>query len=566
MNLPIIARAVAERKAREEADRQIAIAQKAREDAERLAREAASGESAEGKQAREEAEYRAKMAEAAVAKAQAQAEAERKARAEAEERAKTEAVARVVREQELRENAEKNVKSLVDEELRARARAEIEADARYRAEAAERAKAAAADRKLRMESEARDAATSFRADRKPRNKTTIAVVILLVLVVGGLTALQFIPLTGYVPAVQAMLSQRLKQPVHISNMRYTVYPEQVLTLERVSIGSVQQIKADTVSVPMMPWTLLLGTREFDSVSANAVVIESSGLDLLPALAGAADRDALQLRQLQLTGVKINGTAVELPTLETQLTFGRNGAVQKFRLGDGKITINATPKDKGLALVIDAREWVPPVGPALQFSDLSITAQVDRQQATFSAISGRIASGRLKGAMQASWGGNIKIEGEFNLENAQLQHLIPAFTREFLALGSVNMNGSFALQGKTLKTLFDAAETEATFTVDVGEMNNVDLVRAIQSPAPGGTRGGKTKFDTLAGSLSAANGRISYKQLQLASGPLNASGAINVGSDSALSGRISAELGSRGLVVARGSLNVTGAVRDPLLRP
>ncbi|MGE0557290.1 MAG: AsmA-like C-terminal region-containing protein, partial [Burkholderiales bacterium] len=298
----------------------------------------------------------------------------------------------------------------------------------------------------------------------------------------------------------------------------------------------------------------------------AVVVEPSGLDLLPALAGAADRDALQLRQLKLTGVRVNGTAIELPTFETQLTFGRNGAVQKFRLSDGKITIDATPKDKGLALVIDAREWALPIGPALEFSDLSITAQVDRQQATFSAINGRVASGRLKGALQASWSGNVKVEGEFTLENAQLQQLLPAFTREFLALGSATMNGSFALQGKTLKTLFETSETEATFTVNVGEMNNVDLVRAIQSPVPGGTRGGKTKFDTLAGAISAANGRISFKQLQLASGPLNASGAINVGNDGALSGRISAELGSRGLVVARGSLNVTGAVRDPLLRP
>src|SRR5690606_35574955 len=129
---------------------------------------------------------------------------------------------------------------------------------------------AAADRKLRMESEARDAASSFRSDRKPRRKILMAGSGLLVLVAAALAALPLVPLGGYVPQVQELVSQRIKQPVRISNMRYTIYPEQELQLEKVSIGSGQQIRADTVIVPMMPWSLLLGEREFDSIIANAV--------------------------------------------------------------------------------------------------------------------------------------------------------------------------------------------------------------------------------------------------------------------------------------------------------
>jgi hypothetical protein len=557
---------VAERKAREEAERQLEIAQRARADAERLAREAGSGESAQGRQAREDAEVRAKMAEAAVAKAQAQAETERQARAQAEERAKTEAVARVMRENEMRESAEKNVKALVEEELRARAKAEVEADARYRTEAGERAKTAAADRKLRMESEARDAASSFRSDTKPKSKATLAAVILFVLLACGLGALQLMPMVGYIPGVQQLISQRFNQPVHISNMRYTVYPEQMLRLEKVSIGSVQQIKADMVTIPMMPWTLLSGATEFDSIVANAVVLEPSGVDLLPAMAKAAGGNTLKLRELRLTGVKVSGIPFDVPMFDAQVSFSGDGSVQKMRLNDSKITINATPKDGGLSLSIEAREWQPPFGPALQFSDLSISAQVSRQQATLSSIEGRLGGGRLKGAAKATWSSDIRIEGEFNLEGGKLQQLLPAYTRKFSATGNLNTNGSYALQGKSLQTLFDVSEAEATFTIDVGELINVDVVRAIQSPAAGGTRGGKTKFDTLAGSVSINSGRYAYKQLQMTSGPLNATGAINIGGDSSIAGRLNAELGSKGLVVARGSLNITGSVGDPLLRP
>ncbi|MDP1536183.1 MAG: AsmA-like C-terminal region-containing protein, partial [Burkholderiales bacterium] len=404
------------------------------------------------------------------------------------------------------------------------------------------------------------------SDKKPRSKAVMAGVVLLVLVAGGLGSLQLMPLGGYVPAVQEMLMQRLKQPVHIANMRYTVYPEQMLQLEKVSVGGGQQFKADTVSIPMMPWTLLLGEREFDTVVANAVTIEPAGLDLLPAMAGAVDGAPLQVRQLILKNVKIGGLAIDVPQFESTVTFGRNGAMQKMRLSDGKMTVNATPKDGGLALNIDAREWQLPVGPQLQFSDLAITAQVDRRQATVTAIEGRIGGGRVKGALKATWTGAIAVEGEFNLENGRLQELIPAYTRVFSANGALNANGSYALQGKTLKTLFDASAVEATFTISSGELNNIDVVRAIQAPSASGTRGGKTRFDTLSGALSVSDGRYNYKQLQLASGPLNASGTIAIGSDSTLSGRINAELGAKNLVVARGALTVAGTVRDPLLRP
>ncbi len=506
------------------------------------------------------------MAEAAVVKAKAQMEAERKARAEAEERAKTEAVARVVREQELRENAEKNVKSRVEEELRARARAEAEADARYRAEAEERAKAAAADRKLRMESEARDAASSFRAEKKPGRKGLAAVIGLVVLLAGGLGALQLMPLAGYVPAVEELATQRLGQPVRIANMRYTVYPEQVLRIERISIGNGQQIKADNLTIPMMPWSLLLGEREFDTITANAVSVDASGMQLLPALAKGGGNAGLRVRQLRMTGVKVAGLPLDIPQFDATLTFGSSGAMQRARMTDGKMTVDLAPKDGSLALNVEAREWRLPVGPALLFSDLSVSAQISGKQITVSSLEGRLGGGRLKGALKGAWSGSITVEGEFNLENSRLQELLPAFTRDFSGSGSVNTNGSYALQGKDLDSLFDGGAAEAAFTISSGELNNVDVVRAIQSPTASGTRGGKTRFDTLSGALSASGGRISYKQLQLTSGPLNASGVLNVGADGALAGRINAELGSRGLVVARGNLGITGAVRDPLLRP
>jgi len=79
------------------------------------------------------------------------------------------------------------------------------------------------------------------------------------------------------------------------------------------------------------------------------------------------------------------------------------------------------------------------------------------------------------------------------------------------------------------------------------------------------RGGKTAFNSLAGSLQIAQRNYSFRQLQLTSGPMNAKGSMDVGPNGELSGRISVELGSKTVIVARGNLAVTGNLKTPVLR-
>jgi hypothetical protein len=61
-------------------------------------------------------------------------------------------------------------------------------------------------------------------------------------------------------------------------------------------------------------------------------------------------------------------------------------------------------------------------------------------------------------------------------------------------------------------------------------------------------------------------RYSFQKLRLASGPMNANGAVEVGAGGELAGRLNAELGSKGVVLARGGLTVTGTLKNPLLKP
>ncbi|MGH8648328.1 MAG: AsmA-like C-terminal region-containing protein, partial [Burkholderiales bacterium] len=178
---------------------------------------------------------------------------------------------------------------------------------------------------------------------------------------------------------------------------------------------------------------------------------------------------------------------------------------------------------------------------------------------------KIGRANIKGSSRASWGGGIRVEGDFAVTNGELAQLMANFTRQFTASGTLTANASYSLQGTTLQNLFADPRVEASFNIEKGSINNVDIIRAIQIPSRDGVRGGKTGFNTFAGSMRLANKTYSYRQLQLSSGPMNASGNVDVEPNGNLSGRISTQLGSKTVIVARGNLVVTGSLKTPVLK-
>jgi hypothetical protein len=143
--------------------------------------------------------------------------------------------------------------------------------------------------------------------------------------------------------------------------------------------------------------------------------------------------------------------------------------------------------------------------------------------------------------------------------------MPYFTRNFTAGGTLDLTATYTLSGANLQTLFDGTRLEGTFSIAGGELGNVDLARALQAAKAGGSRGGRTRFENLSGTVQVNGNQYSYRQLQLASGAMNATGNVEV-SDGALSGRVNVEIGTKGVVVARGGLTPAGTLRDPVLRP
>jgi hypothetical protein len=562
----IAANLEAEKRARAEAERQTEIARKAREEAERKSRD--TGDSQAALRARAEAEIIARKAEEAVAQARAQADAERKARALAEDRAKTEAVARVMQEQQLRAGAEDQIKARVQEEIKARERAEMETEARYRQEQAARAKASAAEHRKREEEAKATGKTIRRVVRSNTNwPLTIGVVFVVALGI-AIGLLHVVPLNNYIIPVQELMSKRLGVPVTITNLRYALFPAPQLTLHRVGIGKLQEVKVDSIVVSAWPMALFGENKRFDTAVLNTVTADQDALGMVPAwIKAQAGVLPVDLRRIELRGVKLAVKEIEVPPFNGDITFGPDGALQRAVLSTGKVKVDLTPRDRGFRAVLEASDYRLPLGPAVEFNDLVMEGTIEPQQAAITAISGKVGlRGVIKGSARASWGeGPIRVEGDFSVANGDLGPLLSDFTRDFTATGTLHANVTYAAQSQKLQSLFAQPAVEATFNIEKGVINNVDIVRAIQSPVREGLRGGKTGFNTLAGSMRLSNQSFAYRQLQLSSGPMRASGSVDIGSTGELSGRISAELGSKSVIVARGNLAVTGNLKTPVLK-
>ena len=561
----IAAKAEAEKKARAEAERMAEIARKAREEAERKARELdRSGDhSPAARKARAEVEEMARKAEEAVAQARAQVEEERKARAAAEDRAKMEAVARVMQEQQLRSGAEEEIKARVQAEIKARELAEAEAESRYRQEAAARAKAAAEERRKR------DAGVKegkpIRIIRPTNWSRTIGVsaAVLLAVAVG---LLHVVPLNNFIGGAQRLMTQRLGVPVTITNLRYALLPLPELTLERVGVGKLQEVKIQSIVVSAWPWTLFGDTMEFDNVELNSLTTDQESLALLPAwVRPQAGAQPLNVRRVRLIAAKVTVKNLDTPIFNGDITLGPDGALQRAVLSDSKSRFELTPRDGAMRVALEARGWRLPLGPTLEFDDLVMEAIVEPQQASVTAFTGKVGRATIKGSARASWGSGVRVEGDFAVTNGELAQLMANFTRDFSATGTLTANITYALEGTNLQNLFADPRVEASFNVEKGSLNNIDIVRAIQSPSRDGVRGGKTGFNSLAGSMRLVNRGYSYRQLQLSSGPMIASGNVDVAPDGALSGRISTQLGSKTVIVARGNLVVTGNLKTPVLK-
>jgi hypothetical protein len=512
-------------------------------------------------EARAAAEARAVEERRARIIAEHNAHSERVARAAAEDRAQSETVTRVLHEAQLRERAQEEIEARVNETLKARDQAEMQADAKTRTEA--RARAEAAARKREAEEQIRATAPTRRRKHSARSIALVAAAMFGILLLGAITLVQFVPLYGMIPRVQTYLSARLGMPVTIADMQYTLLPSPQLQLRQVVVGDNEDMIVSRVTVDAAPWTLLGASGHFSRAELDGVRADERMVAALPAWTTPHAGHALSFDHLVLRGVRVDLPQMDLPPLRIDARFDNDGGLVRSVFTADQLTVTYDARTG--ALTATAHGWTPPLGPAFTFEDLDVEARLEPGRIVADSVEGTLANGKLTGGATLTWAGPLTLAGHFALQGANLKTVLQPFTRLFNASGTINLTGTYALAGSDVQTLFVHPRVDARFTIDHGMLENVDILRAARQPHHQDVRGGRTTFDELSGTLSAAQGAIRFGTVRLRSGPMSAKGMLSVSDDSALAGHIAFELRSQSIVAARANLAVAGSVRDPVLQ-
>ncbi|HEX4984877.1 MAG TPA: hypothetical protein VFV71_02270, partial [Burkholderiales bacterium] len=532
---------------------------------------------------REEEEERRREQEEQARQAVERAEREEQARAEAERR---EAEDRERRERMERERAEREERERRrQEEKEARIREQEEAKVK-REEERQRQEAARIENerrgreedlvKRRKEQEERDRKRAEVESLKKQKgiKTpldrlkpvAIGVAVLVAVLIG---VVQLLPMNSYAPSIEKLASEHIKEPVSIGTMHVSILGGFTINLQNVKLGTTQDVKIDKVTISPEFGSVFGDVKVIRTLEAQSVTVAEEVLPRLGKWLDAAVADKkVQVGRVLLRGVKLESHTAKVPAFDADLGLTAEGGIQKAVLSstDGKATVELAPHDGQVDIALNASKgWVPPVGPQIEFTDLTAKAVAMQNRISVEKFEALLYGGAARGSAQIVWGGPWSLEGELETERIAMQDLMASFTREAKSTGQLESRLRYSMSSQGLATMFDAPKVDGTFEVKKGDMDGVDLVRALQSGGRGVTQGGATRFEDISGTFSLANGRYQYRNLKLSSGLLSATGGFEVSPSKDVNGRIAVELRSQAAQI-RGNFTVDGDLKAIVLKP
>jgi len=566
-----------------------------------------------------DAEARAKAESEAAARERAEVEsrvnAERQAKYEAEARAKLDAEERDKRERaltatieserkakeeaEARARIEARARETVAEDTRAKVQAELETDMAKRAEIEGKAQAKAymeaktkaeadEDDKIRTDQarKAREIADILRtkvtpdnlppdADapassvrRAPRRKkgslvktALVSIVAVLVIAIG---AVHIIPMRGLAAKVERALAAWLNDDVAIASTTFRLFPTPHLKVEGVSVGKAFDAKAATGRINLEVGSLFSDKLAISSVELDNVEIGSEAVKRIPVWGNKGSKaEAGSITNIQLRGVKV-AVKPAVDPFTASLQFTRDGTLRQAHLTSAAgWSLYLKPGEQGVEIDFTARNWTLPVGAPIPVGDVRLKGVWSGSEIVVPEFEADAMEGKVNGTLRVNWTQGVRLESDLSLARVSSKELVASFTKDIAVTGRLEGNFSFATEGPSVEAMFTNTRVQGKFRVGEGSVSNVDLVAVMQSDSAG-QRAGVTKFAELTGELSSANHNASYRNISLQGGVLRGTGAIDVGANSNLSGRLALEIRSQ-VAQDRGAFAVSGTIARPIIR-
>lgn len=383
----------------------------------------------------------------------------------------------------------------------------------------------------------------------------------------------FISLNDYIPQIEQEISTRLKEPVSIKSIRFTLLPSPYVTVDGVAVGGVDGVVLGKLLVTPDLFSLLRSVKIIRSIKIDSLTLTQKTIDKISAWAMPdADNSPQQVRveRIQLDNVLVGFGHKNIGPFDARISLDSRGELADASISsqDNKLRVSIKPDPSGKSsYLIDAsaKAWTLPAGPALVFDELSIKGVLTRSDANFGAVSARLYGGTAIGKTSVSWQNGWQLDGNLDISHMELEQVAALLSPGIRVSGRLSAQPAFAASAASADQVIGALRLKTFFNVQNGALHGIDIQKAATSLVRQGTTGGETRFEQLSGHLHLVQRSYRFTQIRIASGSLAVDGQVSILPKKELSGRVNAEV--RVLGVGSGvPLNVTGTIEKPVLYP
>ncbi len=371
----------------------------------------------------------------------------------------------------------------------------------------------------------------------------------LLLLVG---LLHFVNISMLIQPIEQLASDSLGEPVHIKKVRASIWPQPHLVLEDVLVGNKNQ-QIEVVHVLPSMSSLFEQTKRVKSLVIEGMKIEQTNFGQpLQWLNQALQAKNINIEQINLKNIQLKIRDFQLEPFDGKVLFSEEKVLQQIDLvsSNNALLVSIVPQGNQHQIALKAANWALPFNTSIVFNTLNAKGIVSQNQINFNEITGELYDGTVSAKALINWpieATNAKqwlSTGSFNLQKVNVNQLLSTFASAINIDGKLNLNGSFTTKSAEAFQLANAATINANFDIRQGNINNIELARAVLARGSQSLAGDNTSFDKLTGTLTAHKGQYQYGKLVLASPQFNASGYINIAANQTVSGRINADLATQ----------------------
>jgi hypothetical protein len=381
--------------------------------------------------------------------------------------------------------------------------------------------------------------------------------------------IMFFPYKTYIPEVEAAFSQAMGRPVHVDTMSVSFYPKPGILLGNVRVGQ-EKDEILIAELRLLPDLASLSAEKkiLRDVTLSGVNLPIDRLALLAGFLSASGAPAspVGVKHLHLEKTEISLGELSLSGMDGEVTLSSEGLFQslKLRSADRNVNLEIKPQARRFEVLFEGYAWRPVPGSPYVFETASLKGEIQNGLFAINAMELRIFDGLIEGVAVLQAGKKPGVAGEIKFERINASRFGDALGIGQQFSGDASGKIRFSMTADTWPSLFAAISAEGEFGIQRGKIRGIDLAEAVRRVSGAPVQGGVTNFEQLSGKLRLTPGRYQFTGLVMNSGLMQSSGAVEIGKDLMLNGRM--ELQMRGSVnQSRLPIAISGPLKSPIVQ-